>query len=264
MEIKTYSDNGIVMKYLRFGNPAGKAFVVLPGLSLRSVLMAAPAIEGAYKIFSEDFDIYLFDRKDDVKAPYTIEDMADDTAVVMKAIGIKDAAVMGFSQGGMMAQVIAIRYPELVSRLVLGSTTSRPRKNETEKISGWVELAKKRDIRALAEAFGSNVYSEGFYGKYKDLIYTANKDASEEEINKFITLAEGTEGFDVFGRLKDIKAKTLVLADKRDKIISPEAYDDFDEIPGVTKYLYDQYGHAVYDEAPDFFERVLCFLNGGK
>ena len=264
MEIITYANNDLTMKYLRFGNPEGKAFVVLPGLSLRSVLMAAPAIEAAYKIFCEDYDVYLFDRRDNIRAPYTVRDMADDTASVMKAIGIEDAAVMGFSQGGMMAQVIAIRYPELVSRLVLGSTTSRPRKNETEKISGWVELAKKRDIRALAEAFGSNVYSEGFYGKYKDLIYTANKDASEEEINKFITLAEGTEGFNVYGELKDIKAKTLVLADKKDKIISPEAYDDFDMIPGVTKYLYDEFGHAVYDEAPDFFERVLCFLNGGK
>ena len=264
MQLSTVTAGNISMRYMRFGNLDGKPFVVLPGLSLRSVLMAAPAIEGAYKVFSEDFDIYLFDRKDGVKAPYTVEDMADDTAAAMKELGIKDAAVMGFSQGGMMAQVIAVKYPELVSKLVLGSTTSRPRENEKGKISNWVELAKKGDIRSLAEAFGRNVYSEAFYDKYKDLIYIANKDASDEEISKFITLAEGTEGFDVFGRLKDIKAKTLVLADKRDKIISPEAYDDFDEIPGVAKYLYDQYGHAVYDEAPDFFERVLCFLNDGK
>ena len=54
MEIITYANNDLTMKYLRFGNPEGKAFVVLPGLSLRSVLMAAPAIEAAYKIFCED------------------------------------------------------------------------------------------------------------------------------------------------------------------------------------------------------------------
>ena len=263
MQISTVTTDTFKMKYMRFGNPDGKAFVVLPGLSLRSVLMAAPAVEGAYKIFSEEFDIYLFDRKDEVKAPYTVENMADDTAEAMKELGINDAAVMGFSQGGMMAQIIAIKHPELVSKLVLGSTTSRPGKNEVEKISEWVEYAKKRDIKALVEAFGRNVYSEAFYGKYKDLIYIANRDATEEEICKFIALAEGTGGFEVYGRLKEIKAETLVLADKKDKIIAPEAFDDFDEIPGVTKYLYDEFGHAVYDEAPDFMQRVFNFISGG-
>ena len=264
MEIKSFTNNDLKMKYMRFGNPDGRTFVVLPGLSLRSVLLAAPAIEGAYKAFTDDYDIYLFDRKDDIEGRYTVEEMADDTAAAMRELGIRDAVVMGFSQGGMMAQVIAVKNKDLVGKLVLGSTTPRLRQKETDMILGWASLAKEGDLRKLVDNFGQNVYSDGFYSKYKDMIYTANKDATEEDISRFIALSEGTEGFDIYGRIGEIEAKTLVLADRKDKIISAEAYDDFDKIPVVTKYLYDEFGHAVYDEAPDFFDRVIRFMNSDK
>jgi pimeloyl-ACP methyl ester carboxylesterase len=60
-------------------------------------------------------------------APFTIADMADDAAAVLKAAGYSSAAVAGLSMGGMIAQELAIRHPELVSRLVImGSRPPAP------------------------------------------------------------------------------------------------------------------------------------------
>ena len=46
---------------------------------------------------------------------YTIADMADDQAKVLKTLGISDACVMGVSQGGMISMHLAAKYPELVT-----------------------------------------------------------------------------------------------------------------------------------------------------
>jgi 3-oxoadipate enol-lactonase len=55
-------------------------------------------------------------------APFTIGDMADDAAAVLRATGAGPATVLGLSMGGMIAQELAIRHPGLVRRLVLVGT----------------------------------------------------------------------------------------------------------------------------------------------
>jgi pimeloyl-ACP methyl ester carboxylesterase len=58
-----------------------------------------------------------------VEAPYTLDDMADDTAQLIAALGHSSAHVMGMSLGGMVAQCLAIRHPERVRSLTLIMTT---------------------------------------------------------------------------------------------------------------------------------------------
>lgn len=55
-------------------------------------------------------------------APFTIADLADDARDVLRACGVERATVLGLSMGGMIAQELAIRHPEVVERLVLVGT----------------------------------------------------------------------------------------------------------------------------------------------
>lgn len=57
--------------------------------------------------------------------PYTVPMMADDTAGLVRAVGMAGAAVLGISLGGRIAMELAVRHPELVGRLVLVSTAAR-------------------------------------------------------------------------------------------------------------------------------------------
>ena len=52
-----------------------------------------------------------------VRAPYTLDDMAADTVALLDALAIRRAHVVGVSMGGMIAQVVAARYPERVLSL---------------------------------------------------------------------------------------------------------------------------------------------------
>ncbi|WP_220032519.1 alpha/beta fold hydrolase [Mycolicibacterium moriokaense] len=59
-------------------------------------------------------------------APYALEDMADDAAAVMDALGWRSANVVGHSLGGMIAQMLAIQYPHRVRSLTSISSTPEP------------------------------------------------------------------------------------------------------------------------------------------
>ena len=75
------------MNYLKFGT-GNKTLVMLPGLSVKSVLLMGDAVKNAFRAYDKDFTIYLIDRREDVPPVYTVADMARDTAEKMKELGL--------------------------------------------------------------------------------------------------------------------------------------------------------------------------------
>ena len=61
-------------------------------------------------------------QTDKPDGPYNVQMMADDTAGLMDALGIENAAVMGHSMGGFIAQQLALSRPDLVGKLILSAT----------------------------------------------------------------------------------------------------------------------------------------------
>lgn len=76
---------------------------------------------------------------------YTIQEMANDQAMTMKAPGIVKASVLGVSQGGMVSQYLAIDYPEMVERLVLAVTAPYANDAIRNAVSSWIEMAKQKE-----------------------------------------------------------------------------------------------------------------------
>ena len=111
------------MYYASFGN-GERQLVVLPGLSdgLTTVKGKAPFLRAPYKRFLNDYTVSIFSRKNRMPEGYTIRQMAADQARAMQALGIGKAAVLGVSQGGMIAQYLAIDEPEMVEKLILAVT----------------------------------------------------------------------------------------------------------------------------------------------
>ena len=258
--VKTVSTAEVEMDYIQFGS-GKKTFVILPGLSIHSVMGLAQAVKTAYKDFTSDYTVYLFDRAKNLHEGYTIRDISRDTASAMMALNLTNADIFGASQGAMATICLAIDYPELVHSMVLGSTLAKPNETFTRVGKTWVELAEKRDEKGLLENFVDVVYSQATLEKYRDAMISANVGISEAEYERFLVLARACQGFDMYEQLSAIKCPVLVLGSEGDRVVTAEGSRQIAEKLGCAIYLYDaSYGHAVYDEAPDYKKRVLDFF----
>lgn len=259
MDILTAKVNEIEMDWFSFGT-GKRAFVIIPGLSLKSVMLSAKAIKGAYKDFAEDYTVYVFDRRKNVQDGYSVREMAADTAEVMKHIGIESADIFGASQGGMMAQYMAIDFPELVHSIILASTCSRSDENTEKLFEKWISLAENHDVQRLNHSFFETIYSDELLAQYADVLPIMEKEGTAEECDNFVIFAKACIEFDSYDELEKIKCPVFVIGAEHDRALSGSASYELAEKLGCELYMYEKYGHAVYDEAPDYKERLLKFL----
>ena len=264
-KIETVRTASCAMNYFRFGK-GEKTLVILPGLSVQSVMRSASAVAEAYRLLAKHYTIYLFDRRSELPEAYSAREMARDTYDALRALGIEKACVFGVSQGGMIALQLAIDYPELVEKLLLGSVAARMTAARRAVVDEWVRPAKRGDAEALYLAFGKALYPETVFAQSRELLLNAARTVTREELDRFLRRAEATRDFDVTDALERIACPVLVLGSKDDRVLGAEAAEEIAarlrERPDFAIYLYDGYGHAAYDLAPDYQERLLRFLSG--
>ena len=259
-EVKT---DGFTMEYCRFGK-GNKPFVILPGLSVQSVMGLSGMIVQAYKRLTDDYMVYVFDRRKELPPSYSVYDAARDTVLALKALGLRRVSLLGASYGGMTAMTAAADHPELVENLILASTAAAVTDDLFHTVEGLINLAKAGDAEALYLAFGEAIYPKEVFGQVRGALTDAAATVTEDELKRFITVSQGMKGFDVSDKLDGIKCPVLFMADKQDRVLGPAAAENMARLmqnrPDYEQYIYDGFGHAVYDTAPDIKERMLRFL----
>lgn len=255
---KIKADN-FEMDCISFGN-GKKQMVILPGMDLEKMADSAKMIEQSFSAFHDDFRIYLFDRKDGMKKGYHIWDMAEDTAEAMKLIGISDAYVFGASQGGIISLYIAVNHPKLIKKLVVSSTIARQNETSIDTMETWRDLGRKGDAIALNRDCARRIYSEETLNNMKEYFKSVEKIGSKEQLERFAVLAEGCLETDIYDRLCEIKCPMLAIGSEKDKVFSSKGVKEIAQKTGCELYIYKEYSHAVYDEAPDFKDRIKAFF----
>ena len=259
--VQTVKTDNFEMDYLKFGTGA-RTLVLLPGMSLKSTMGLASMVVDSYKIFADDFTVYMFDRKKNFGESYPMEQMA---AEAMDALGIERACFIGISQGGMISQIIAEQYPQKVERLALGCSAARLNDMSRAVMTEWKRLAEARDIEELCSNFIDKVFSAETIRKYKKSLMRMNTNATEQDMARFCVLARACLEYDAFAGLEKLKCPTLVLGAELDQVLGVIASREIAEVlkqngTPAELYVYENYGHAAYDEAPDFRARILEFL----
>jgi pimeloyl-ACP methyl ester carboxylesterase len=262
--VKKVCTDRFEMEYTRVGS-GPVPVVVIPGLLIKSIVHSAASLPVPYKVFKEDFSLYFFDRKKDAAPGYSLQEMADDQAEALRALGLTDVTVYGVSQGGMIAQYMAIRHPELVNRLVLGSSTSRAEPLQLEAVGNWARLAERHDASTLVETFIRDCFSERFATRYARALKAMYGDVSEAEMDRFAVFAHACDFVDTYDDLGKIKCPVLVLGAGKDRVTTSEAAVKMAEkmkAEGVDceLFMYEEYGHAVFDELPEYKQRIFEFL----
>ena len=263
--IFTFKNERFEADYVSFGS--GKdVLVILPGLSLTPVSLNALAIKSAYSVFEEHYTVYLFERRKEIPEGFTLFDIADDTAGMMRGIGIKSAFVFGVSMGGMVSQLLAARYPELVRGLALASTLSKSNGVFDCVMREWGSLARRGENVTLNRSFFEYVYSKEYREKYAKAFAVLENSGTPEQLARFANLTDACRGFDASGELEGIACKSLVLGGADDKAVPVDYQRELASALHAKIKIYGGYAHAVYDEAPGFKEDVLHFFDciGGR
>jgi pimeloyl-ACP methyl ester carboxylesterase len=126
--------NGVELEYETFGKEGDPLLVLIAGFSLQMLVWDAELCE---RLAARGFRVVRFDNRDiglsthldalgtpDMAAimqkkgaSYTLDDLADDTAGLITALGAEQAHIVGMSMGGMVAQLVAIRHADKVLSL---------------------------------------------------------------------------------------------------------------------------------------------------
>ena len=263
IKIETVKTDAFSMEYFKFGS-GKEIFVILPGLSVQSVMKSADAVADAYKILAQRYTVYVFDRRKELPDEYSVYDMAADTVQALGELDIKKANIFGASQGGMIASVIAAKHPELVEKLILGSTSAKVTDPQFNTIEEWIRLAKENKAEDLYISFGKALYPKEIFKQLRGALADAAKTVTGEELTRFTVSARALKGFDVTADLKKISCPTLIIGSDDDALLGADASEyiaeHLDKSSDHKLYIYHGCGHAAYDTAPDYKERILSFL----
>ena len=271
--------NDIQMYYEVKGE--GFPLVMIQGLGGNLECWNPRLVEG----LSKHFKLILFDnrgagRTELSKREYTMRLFADDTAGLMNALGISKAHILGMSMGGMIAQELAINYPQKVSKLILCSTSSKPSySKEGSRVLEAMSQSSIEELTKLILSFPFTLdYPQDLLKLYPMIIFGLTSEFVKEnpDLAKLL-LQQGTEhptsqegfrhqydavlGFDTQARLQQIKVPTLVLQGKKDRLVPPENGSILAKaIPNAKLVSLEKSGHMLAEEMDEAIHTVTEFL----
>lgn len=257
---------------------SGDPLLLIMGLAADSMawLFQVPELSKHYRTIT--FDNRGVGRSSKPPGPYTISQMADDTAALLDVLGIARAHVVGVSMGGMIAQELALRHPQRVRGLVLACTYPEPdadierqRQFSVEQLGGRVTAG--GDIQVDLKALDPMAF-------FQQLLPLAfNQEFIEKELPKIMPLFAGAlqYGFSmeaILGqvaavmthkatdRLHQIKSPTLVITGDADRLVPPANSEVLAKhIPGARLVKVPGGSHGFNFETPEVFNReILNFL----
>lgn len=281
--------NGINLYYEVFGE--GEPLLLIEGLGYSRWMWFKQVRE-----FSTRHKVIVFDnrgvgRSDKPKEEYTIELMASDTALLLGALGIDAAHVLGVSMGGFIAQQLAIDHPVRVLSLVLVSTAyaggAYPNENPwgvflraIEVFPGVLELAAKMSGKGSGNVQFLLPLSTPEDNTRRALSYGFTKDyfaTHLDEIDRIVAwrLAEPQPSyawknqfvaglrFDASQRVGEISVPTLVVHGSEDGVVPPSnARALADKIPLARYVELKGTGHLLFiEKAQEFNALVLDFIS---
>jgi pimeloyl-ACP methyl ester carboxylesterase len=182
----------------------GEPLVLINGLGL-AVSETGPLVEGLarhYRVLA--FDNRGAGRTDKPDEPYSIPQMAEDTAGLMRALEFEHAHVVGISLGGRIAIDLALAHPELVRSLVLASTCAR--------VTG------RRRVRLLGLMSGLPLL----------------RGSNPQPRYAFKRQLHASDGYDRTARLAQLRPPTLVIHGRRDHIVAHQLAEELAAgVPGA-------------------------------
>jgi pimeloyl-ACP methyl ester carboxylesterase len=261
--------NGIRFAYRRFGKPGGVPIVMV--IHFRGTMDHwDPAVTNG---LAEQREVILFDNAgigaSSGVTPATIPAMATDAVGFIKALGIGQADVLGYSIGGKVAQEIVVQAPDLVRKLILVGTGPRGADTAASK-SGEIFSATYDPPEHLWIAAHFLPNAAGRAAGMKYLERKARRQERSPEVSEvsaaaqYAAIVSSNEKSDgVWDYLSDIHQPTLVVDGSNDLIIPTiNGFTLQQHLPNAQLIVYPDSSHGPQNQYPELFvAHATMFLN---
>lgn len=201
-------------------------------------------------------DQRCFGRSSKPERPFPLTAYADDLDGVLDVLGIRSADVIGMSLGGIVAQMLAVRQPERVGRMVLVSTTASTASAAylKDRLRGFQTQGGAAYCREAIETFFSPAFRTSALGQ--SLIDVFTQQASSMNLTSLTLFYEALMNVDITGTLADIRAPSLIVIGAEDfseaqsrRVAAGIRNARLAVVPGC--------GRCVPVEAPGVFNRLV-------
>lgn len=266
MNEKIIQVNGVDICTESFGNPTNPAVLLIMGATASmiwwdEVFCQKLADNGRFVIRYDSRDVGRSVVYEPGNPQYSIDDMVDDAAGVLDAYGIDQAYIMGMSLGGMIAQLLALKYPQKVRTLTLVASSVFSPENPDLPPIGEKILA--YHAKAGSVNWGDVQTATAFMAEGWGLL-TGSKRAADKErayqlaeqevkrANNLLSmfnhsLLKGGDSY--FGRIKEINVPTLVIHGTEDPVLPYEhGLALVKEIPHAQLLTLEGAGHEVHSD----------------
>ncbi len=254
----------INMYYEVYGE--GEPLVLIQGLSLDSSWWT-----NQIPVFSQKYRASVFDNRgvgqtDCPDSPYSTEMMADDTVALLKSLSVTAAHILGVSMGGMIAQQIALKYPEIVKSLILATTAAKFPARAKHLTRLWLKMVEEQ------------VSPETRLREVCLWVFTNKFFEDEEQVTAAVSLGlnhphpQPDRGFagqvaallqhDTQDKISQISVPTLILVGKEEIFIPVHFSQELAaNIPNAELVVSERGGHNYWAETPELFNQaVMQFL----
>ncbi len=196
--------------------------------------------------------------------PYTMDDLVDDAARLIREWGRGPVAWIGLSMGGMVGQGLAIRHPELLRGLVLANTVARYPDAARVSWSQRIATVEQGGMTAVADAVVERYLHADHRAAQPDHAAAIRTRLLRTDPAAYVAACHAVAGVDWLDRLETIRTPTLVLAGARDAGATPEmARAIAERIPGAKLEVFADASHLSVAEMPaEFLAAVSSFLAG--
>jgi pimeloyl-ACP methyl ester carboxylesterase len=247
--------NGINLHYRISGRGEPLVLIAGWGTDLRTWAFQVSAFRKRFQVLR--FDNRGVGKSDKPDGPYTMKSMADDVIGLMDYLHIRAANILGLSMGGMIAQEVAINYPNRVLKLVLGCTFayqgegSGPTEEYTRNAG-----QDARQVRMTLASLASNKSIVRYF------VGVVVKLTSRYGMESFSAQGAAIREHDTSDRLHLIKCPTLVIAGTKDRVIRPSSSEHIaSRVSRATLIMIENGSHSLGSEnRREFNKAVLGFL----
>ena len=187
---------------------------------------------------------------------YTVDDLADDLIALIEALKLENIILCGVSVGGMVAQSLAARRPDIVSGVILCNTAARI--GDTKRWNERISVVEEQGISSIADAILDNWFAKSYKLEHPNAFAAHRNMLCRVPAAGYVATCRALRDSDLSDACASISVPALCIGGTADLSVPKEQVETLaSSIPGAQLEILDNVGHLPALEAPRRMARII-------